>query len=191
MAAARNYAGARALLTQLLSRPRGDNWGAELVLGDVETKMGQAAAAEETYRRVLRARPGNPDALLGLANALRAQNKTAELNQLTGRMSPAERARFERVGTGGPAEKLRNEAKAASANGDVALATAKFREAIAADPRDPWIRFDYARFLAGQGHQPEAFAAVDPAATVATRRSASWCRRCSIPSRTAGRARSM
>ncbi len=165
MAAARNYAGARAVLTQLLSRPRSDNWGAELVLGDVETKMGQPAAAEETYRRVLRARPGNPDALIGLGNALRAQNKTAELNQLTSRMSPAERARFERAGSGGPSDKLRNEAKAASANGNTALATAKFREAIAADPRDPWIRFDYARFLAGQGHMPEAFAAVDPAAT--------------------------
>src|SRR6202043_923014 len=62
-------------------------------------------------------------------------------------------------------EKLRDEAKAASANGDVALATTKFQAAIAADPRNPWIRLDYARFLAGQGHMPEAFAAVNPAAS--------------------------
>jgi tetratricopeptide (TPR) repeat protein len=66
---------------------------------------------------------------------------------------------------GGPAEKLRDEAKTASANGDVATATAKFQAAIAADPQNPWIRFDYARFLAGQGHMPEAFAAVAPAAS--------------------------
>ena len=44
-----------------------DQWGAELVLGDVESKMGQPAAAEATYRQVLRWRPGNPGALLGLA----------------------------------------------------------------------------------------------------------------------------
>lgn len=165
MAAARNYTGARAILLQLLSHPRSDNWGAEMVLGDVETKMGQSAAAEATYRRALRARPGNPDAMIGLANALRAQSKTAELDQLTSRMSPAARARLEQAGSGGPSEKLRNEAKAASANGDTALATAKFREAIAVDAKNPWIRLDYARFLAGQGDMPQAFAAVDPAAT--------------------------
>jgi tetratricopeptide (TPR) repeat protein len=162
--AGRNYAAARAILTPLLAHPRADEWGALMVLGDVETKMGQSAAAEATYRDVLRYRPGNPDALMGLANALKAENKTAELSQLTSRMSPAERARLESGGNG-PAEKLRNQAKEASANGDVPGATAKFKAAIAADPKSPWIRLDYARFLAGQGNPKDAFAAVDPAAT--------------------------
>ena len=168
LAARRNYAGARAILSPMLAHPRADQWGALLVLGDIETKSGQAAAAEATYRQVLRLRPGNPDATLGLANALRQQNKTAELAQLTSRMSPGERARFERSassGGGSQAEKLRNEAKAASANGDNATATAKFQAAIAADPKDPWVRLDYARFLAGQGNLPQAFAAVDPQAS--------------------------
>jgi tetratricopeptide (TPR) repeat protein len=164
-AASRNYAGARAILQPLLTHPSADQWGAEMVLADVETKMGQNAAAEASYRQVLRSHPGNSDATLGLANALRAQSKTAELAQLTSRMSPAERARFEKASSGGEAEKLRNEAKAASANGDNAAATAKFQAAIAADPKDPWIRLDYARFLAGQGNTSQAFAAVDPAAS--------------------------
>ncbi|HWD60131.1 MAG TPA: tetratricopeptide repeat protein [Stellaceae bacterium] len=168
-AARRNYPAARAILVPLLAHPRADEWGALMVLGDVETKSGQAAAAEATYRRVLRLRPGNPDAVLGLANALRAQKKTAELDQLTSRMSPAERARFQKAGTasgpGSDAEKLRNEAKAASANGDTATAEAKFKAAIAADAKDPWIRLDYARFLAGQNQLPQAFAAVDPRAS--------------------------
>ncbi|HTZ35081.1 MAG TPA: tetratricopeptide repeat protein [Stellaceae bacterium] len=165
-AAARNYAAARAILVPLLAHPSADQWGAEMVLGDVETKSGQYAAAEATYRQVLRWRPGNPDATLGLANALRAQNKSAELAQLTSRMSPGERAAFEKSSSGGgEAEKLRNEAKAASANGDNATAIAKFQAAIAADPRSPWIRLDYARFLAGQGNTAQAFAAVDPAAS--------------------------
>ncbi|HWB50657.1 MAG TPA: tetratricopeptide repeat protein [Stellaceae bacterium] len=167
LAARRNYAGARSLLAPMLAHPHADQWGALLVLADIETKSGQFAAAEQTYRQVLRFRPGNPDAVMGLANALRRQNKTAELNQLTSRMSPAERARFEKATTsgGGEAEKLRNEAKAASANGDNATATAKFQAAIAADPKDPWIRLDYARFLAGQGNLPQAFAAVNPQAS--------------------------
>ena len=165
LAAARNYAGARAILVPLLAHPRADNAGAEMVLADIDAKAGDNAAAEAAYRSVLRARPGNPDATLGLAGVLRAENKTAELVALTSRMSPAEKARFEKAGTGGEAERLRNEAKAASANGDNATAMAKFRAAIAADPRNPWIRLDYARYLAGQGHMPEAFAAVDPAAS--------------------------
>lgn len=169
-AARRNYAAARAILGPLLAHPHPDQWGALMVLADVETKSGQAAAAEATYRQVLRFRPGNPDAVMGLANALRSQNKTAQLDQLTKSMSPAERARFEKAsasggGPGGQAEKLRNEAKAASANGDNATADAKFRQAIAVDPKDPWIRLDYARFLAGENNVPAAFAAVDPAAS--------------------------
>lgn len=166
-AAGKNYAAARVILAPLLAHPRPDEWGALMVLGDVETKAGQIAAAEATYRQVLRYRPGNPDALLGLANALRKENKTAELDQLKSRMSPAERARFEKAmaGGGGEAEKLRNEAKEASANGDNAAADRIFQKAVAVDPKDPWIRLDYARFLAGENNLPQAFAAVDPAAT--------------------------
>lgn len=170
LAAAKNYAAARAILAPLLAHPRPDQWGAIMVLADIETRMGQPAAAEASYREVLRFHPGNPDATMGLANALRAQNKTAELDRLAGRMSPAERARLQKAtagGTGGgnEAEKLRNEAKAASANGDTAGAAAKFQAAIAADPKDPWIRLDYARFLAGQNEMPQAYAAVEPAAS--------------------------
>jgi cellulose synthase operon protein C len=165
LAAAKNYAGARAILEPLLTHPGPDQWGAAMVLADVETKAGQPAAAEATYRQVLRWRPGNPDATLGLANALRAQGKTADLAQLTSRMSPAERERFERASAGGATEKLRNEAKAAAANGDNATAAAKFQQAIASDPKDPWVRLDYARFLAGQGNTAQGFAVVNPAAS--------------------------
>jgi tetratricopeptide (TPR) repeat protein len=165
-AATKNYAGAKAILVPLLAHPNAEQIGAEMVLADVYSKTGDNAAAEASYRAVLRVHPGNVDALVGLVSVLRADNKTAEADQLLSHMSPAERARFEKGGTGGgEAERLRDEAKTASANGDVATATAKFQAAVAADPKNPWIRLDYARFLAGQGHMPEAFAAVDPAAS--------------------------
>lgn len=166
LAAAKNYAGAKAILAPLLAHPRADQVGALMVLGDVQGNAGDYAGAEVTYRQVLRLRPGNGDAILGLIGALRAESKTAEADQLVSRLSPELRARLDRGGPGGgPAEKLRDEAKAASANGDVATATAKFQAAIAADPQNPWIRLDYARFLAGQGHMNQAFATVEPAAS--------------------------
>ena len=142
LAAAKNYARAKAILAPLLAHPRAEQVGALMVLGDIQGNAADYAGAEVTYRQVLRLRPGNGDATLGLIGALRAQNKTAEADQLVGRLSPAElRARLDRGGPGGGlAEKLRDEAKAASANGDVATATTKFKAAIAADPKNPWIR---------------------------------------------------
>ena len=166
LAAAKNYARAKAILAPLLAHPRAEQIGALMVLGDIEGRAGDYAGAEATYRQMLRLHPGNGDALLGLIGALRSQNKTAEADQLVSRLSPELRAKLDRAGPGGSlAEKLRDEAKNASANGDVATATAKFKAAIAADPKNPWIRSDYARFLAGQGKLPEAFAVVDPTAS--------------------------
>ena len=91
------------------------------------------------------------------------------------------------TGTGGQAEALRNEAKAASRNGDVATATAKFQAAIAADPKSPWICPDYARFLAGQGHASSRRSLRLIRLRPATRpTSVRWSPPCSTRSRTNG-----
>jgi tetratricopeptide (TPR) repeat protein len=163
LAAHKNYAAAASLLNGLLAHPHGDSWGAALVLADIEAKQGHNAAAEAAYRRALHGRPGNPDALVGLASVLKAENKTAEADAIIARLTPAQRARL--AGPGNAGEKLRNEAKEASSNGDTAGAAAKYQAAIAADPQNPWIRFDYARFLAGQNQLSQASAAVDPRLT--------------------------
>lgn len=155
---------ARALLNRLLAHPRGDSWGAEMVLANVESRLHDNTAAEQTYRRVLKARPGNGDALVGLASVLTAQGKTAEAKTIIDRLTPAERARLTKNSVA-PAELLRQQAKNAEANGNYALAEQKFKQAIADDARAPWIRLDYARFLAGQGRINEGFAVVDPMAS--------------------------
>ncbi len=162
-----NLQGARALLAPLLARPRGDSWGAEMVLANIEARLKNNAAAERSYRRVLAARPQNVDALIGLANVLTAQGKTAEAAAITNRLNPALRARVGGGGggTGSRAEALRKEAKEAEANSNNTLAEQKFKEAIADDPKNPWIRLDYARFLAGQGQLDQGFLMVDPAAS--------------------------
>jgi predicted Zn-dependent protease len=157
--------GARRMLVQLLSRPRSDAWGAEMVLATIEARLRDYAAAERSFRRVLAARPRNVDALVGLANVLMAEGKTAEAQSIAGRLSPAARAKIGPggEGAGSRGELLRKEAKNAEANGNTALAEQKFKEALAADPKNPWLRLDYARFLAGQGRLNAGFAVVDPA----------------------------
>jgi tetratricopeptide (TPR) repeat protein len=155
---------AKALLSGLLARAHGDGAGAEMVLANIDQKLGDNAGAEQAFRRVLRAQPRNGDALIGLAGALAAEGKTAEAKAITDRLTPEQRARMA-GGGGGPGEALRKEAKAAEAAGHYDIADQKFKAAISASPMDPWIRLDYARFLAGQGHIDQGFAVVDPKAT--------------------------
>lgn len=153
---------ARQVLTGLLSRSHSSPPGAEMVLANIEAKLKNNAAAEAAYRRVLSAQPRNGDALMGLAGVLKAEGKTAEAEQITARLTPAQRAKLASGSGGSRSEALRKAAKDAEANGNNGLAEQRFREAIAADPKDPWVRLDYARFLAGQGHVDTGFTVVDP-----------------------------
>ncbi len=159
-----NPARARQLLTGLLSRSRSDNWGVELVLGDIDLRLKDYTGAEQAYRRALRGRPGNVDAQVGLANALKGQGKTAEAQAIVSRLGPAAQARLAGPGAGGSqSEAIRTAAKEADLAGDKAGAAAKFQQAIALDPKNPWIRLDYARFLAAQGDAAQGFSIVNPA----------------------------
>ncbi len=50
----------------------------------------------------------------------------------------------------------RDRALQASANGDAAGAEAAFQSGLLKDQSDPWIRYEFARFLLAQGRRPEA-----------------------------------
>ncbi len=158
---------ARSILIDLLSRSRRENWGAELVLGDVETKLGNQEAAEKAYRQVLAVRPTDVDATIGLINTLIAQGKSTEAAALVDRLSTGgadrqidlKRAR---------AEILRAEAKELQADGRAAEAGEKYQSAVATDPANPWIRLDYAEFLDRQGERAQALAVIDPFASGST-----------------------
>lgn len=116
--------------------------------------------AVREYRRVLAANPSDSAAQAGLRGALAAERS-------------AETAGLPRRGAAGPpvssararADQLRAEGSALEARGDAAAAQAKYLEAVAVDPSDPWARLDYARFLAGRGNLTQAFQIVDPAAS--------------------------
>ncbi len=120
--------------------------------------------ASSEYRRVLASNPQDQSAQAGLRGALAAE-RSAETAGLAPRsagpgiaINPA-RAR---------ADALRAEGRALEAQGDVPNAGAKYQEAIAVDPTDPWARVDYARFLAHRGDVAQGFVIVDPLASGGT-----------------------
>ena len=63
--------------------------GDRLALGDMQLRAGRAAQAEQTFRDDLVAQPGSGWALDGLARALKAQGKTAELQTVQLRLAQA------------------------------------------------------------------------------------------------------
>ncbi|HEX3881726.1 MAG TPA: cellulose synthase subunit BcsC-related outer membrane protein [Stellaceae bacterium] len=162
--AAGNYQRAKSILTPLLAQTRPDDWGAELLLGEVEAKLGNRQGAEQAFRRALAGKPQNSEALIGLAAVLTEEGKTSEAAAVASRLGVADRAKIGGA-SASPAEALCSAAKDAAVKGDAATARVKFQQAIAADPTTPWARLDYARFLAGQGAAAQGFATMDPAAS--------------------------
>jgi tetratricopeptide (TPR) repeat protein len=160
---AADYRRARSILTALLSHPHNDNWNAEAILADVETKLGDLDAAEQAYRRVLAARPKDADAALGLVGVLTTRDKISEAATLLDRL-PTTGPRHDAV-KHARAELLRAEAKDSQVQGRTAEARTKFQEALNADPANPWLRLDFANFLDRRGELSQAFAIVDPAAS--------------------------
>lgn len=114
------------------------------------------------YRKALASNPQDAAAQAGLRGALMAERsaETAGVSRGGGGPAPAPvnpvRAR---------ADALRAEGQAFEQRGDLPNAGAKYQEAIAVDPSDPWARLDYARFLAHRGDTAQGFAVIDPAAS--------------------------
>src|SRR5690606_22871873 len=54
------------------------------------------------------------------------------------------------------------QAMQAAAAGNVAAAEGQFQQAVTANPDDPWTRFEYARFLLGQGRLAAADSVMQP-----------------------------
>jgi Tfp pilus assembly protein PilF len=114
-------------------------------------------AGAEALLRPLTARPGRNRALALqlLGEVLLAQAKDVEAEAAYRAAAAADPA-----AAGVDLASARARVSHAKANrlwrsGDLAGADTSFETALAADPSDPWIRYDFARFLVGQG-SPEA-----------------------------------
>jgi len=150
-----------ATLRRAVARDVTDRADAETLLGDVLLQRGDATAAEARYRAALARRAEFGLALSGLERALRAQGRMAEASEIARRLpGPAASP-----GSGsGRAATLRAEAERTS---DPGQAAALLQNAIAADPRNPWVRLDLARLLRRQGRPGEGRAIVEGALSTA------------------------
>lgn len=119
------------------------------------------AHAVTQYRRVLASAPDDHSAEAGLRGALAAERSA----ETAGIPRPGAAAGPTVTPARARADALRAEGQTLEAQGNTAAAGAKYQEAIAVDPTDPWARLDYARFLARSGNVAAGFAAVDPAAS--------------------------
>ncbi len=63
---------------------------------------------------------------------------------------------------------VRNDALQAATHGDPAKADTLFQRGLMLDPADPWIRYEYARYMIGQGRAPEAEALIQSIQTIGT-----------------------
>jgi Tfp pilus assembly protein PilF len=152
-----NFSQAEAMLARIAARNGGDRPDADALLGDIALRQGNAGLAEQRYRAALARRGNFGAAMSGLANALQAQGKFAEAEEV-----------FRRIGgTNAPqvrADALRAEAQRTD---DPAAAAALLRAAVQNDPSNPWPRLDLARLMARSGQGAEARQLM--AATVADR----------------------
>jgi cellulose synthase operon protein C len=129
-----------------------DRTDVEVLLGQVALRRGDAAAAEQRFRTALSRRPGFAPARDGLAQALRAQGRLAELPRIAeARPLPGDRGGP--APSSGPVNALRAEAARTT---DPFVAEALLRQAMTTAPNDPWLRLDLARALRRQGQLVQA-----------------------------------
>ncbi|GGC26566.1 cellulose biosynthesis protein [Siccirubricoccus deserti] len=143
---------AEAALRRAVAREVTDRADAEALLGDVLLRRGDAAAAEPLYRTALARRADFGLALAGLQRALRLQGRVAEAEAIARRQAAA----------APPAPPNRaNALREQAAQADDETAIALLRAAQASDPENPWVGYDLARRLSGQGRTAEARAVME------------------------------
>ncbi|WP_426129478.1 cellulose synthase subunit BcsC-related outer membrane protein [Pseudomonas sp. DWP1b1] len=134
--------------------------GAAVALAGFQSQDNQFEEAEAGYRKVLARHPGDPDALSGLINVLSQSGQPDEALKLIDSVSPAQRAKF------APSVKINalratQVGKLAEQRGDVKGAQAAYRQALDADPENPWTRFALARMYLRDGQIRNARALID------------------------------
>lgn len=147
-------ADAERVLRPLTAATYKDRALAQDLLAEALQRQGRPAEAEVVYRDILATAPGRADAQRGLVQALLDQNRLAEADALAARSPGLQLDATGQNATRGRLE--RDRANKAWAAGDLSGANQAFEAALSAAPADPWVRVDFARFLAGQGEAAAA-----------------------------------
>jgi len=146
---------AERLLTGLARGNSSDAGEARRALADVLVRQGKDDAAEREYQAVLQRDPNDVQAISGLFNLYVAQNRTDAALALSSRL---DRSNVSGGGLNaeGRAEVLRMQAKQYELAGEGDAAFRIYQDAVVSDPSNPWVRLDFARFLARQGERGQA-----------------------------------
>ncbi|RZF66263.1 tetratricopeptide repeat protein [Sphingomonas populi] len=170
----KKFVEARDLLTRASAGGNADKWATALAAaqfyGDMDDartalKAGQVDQAEQIARRLATSDFKDRDS----ANLL-----LGEILSRQGRNGEAATA-YAQAGAAGAsssgalrAQAARAQAQQLAGTGDLTGAVQAFQTAVAADPSDPWVRYQYAIFLADQGHQGDAAAVIAPLSSMNT-----------------------
>lgn len=151
---------AERILTDLVRRGTGEQVLARAALGDILYRRGRLDAAEQQLAAALRLDADNLDAAIGLFNVYAAQGRTQEALDLADRIAADPRRVFDGYDAA-LAQVLRVQAAELARIGEADRAFDAFQRAIAADPVDPWVRLEFARFLARFGDIEQAHTLID------------------------------
>jgi Tfp pilus assembly protein PilF len=149
------YDAAQRLLSQLYHGR--SSAAVEARLGDIEALAGRSEQARRSYEQALATQPGNPDAAAGLARLYARAGDPAQAAVYYGQAEAGYRQAGNRRGLLAMntlrAEELR-------ADGDASHDSARqidlYRQAVAIDPAEPWVRLSLARALLAQGQTAAA-----------------------------------
>ncbi|EMX0853074.1 BCSC C-terminal domain-containing protein [Pluralibacter gergoviae] len=153
-----NVAQALALSESLAAQSGKRGTAAKLFRADVLRQSKNYPQAEQTLRALLEEDPGNASAQENLYYVLRAENKSAEAQEVLQTLPQGLQNRLQpRPGaTGAPGDGVRRLAQQQAAGGNTAQAIATLRQGVSRYPDDVWMRLDLARLLQKSGASNEA-----------------------------------
>jgi tetratricopeptide (TPR) repeat protein len=144
------FAAAEAELKRQIARNVDNSGGLQSMLADAQAQQGKLGEAEASYRESLALNSRSAGALVGLAGVLSREGRSQEAQTLL--------AQAESMGAGpqvGQARALALRQQAQDLR-DPNTQAALYREAVAADPNNPWLRLDLARSLVKIGQVAQA-----------------------------------
>nr|WP_302675603.1 cellulose synthase subunit BcsC-related outer membrane protein [Sphingomonas faeni] len=167
------FAEAADLLSRASVRGNGARWAEALAsarfyaqLDDARAKLaaGDVAGAQTVTETLVRS--GVKDrgpALALLADIYERQGRYADSADMSRQAGSAGGSQAQLQ-----SRSVRNDALQAAAHGDPVQADQLFQRGLVLDPADPWIRYEYARYMLSQGRAPEAEAMIQSIQTIGT-----------------------
>lgn len=156
----KELAAAEKLARSLAAHAGANQVAAQTLLADLLRRQGRTREAEALYREALQRDPADKEALAGLFELLSAQGRDPAAEPLLARVDATTREQLRSRRTLESAEQLRASARAVEKT-DPAKAEALFRQALQADPSNPWIAYDLATLLTRVGRGAEAQPLID------------------------------